>query len=240
MPPGAAKKETGTTFGSCQRTAEPFFRDLNAARGGEKRGNMSDIIRISHLNKSYHGRSVLKDLSFSIPMGRITAVMAPSGVGKTRLLRILMGLETADSGRIEGLEGLRLSAVFQEDRLCANLSPVSNIRLVTGTALSREEILSALSQTGLSDCACQPVRELSGGQRRRVALLRALLAPWDLLLLDEPFKGLDTDTRKQIMDYVLLHFHKTSGRTVLLVTHDEEEAAYLAGNVLTLPTPAAI
>ena len=198
---------------------------------------MAEFIRIEHLNKSYHDRPVLQDLSLSIPIGQITAVMAPSGVGKTTLLRILMGLETADSGKIEGLDGLRLSAVFQEDRPCANLSPVSNIRLVTGSSLSRQEILSALEQTGLSDCAGQPARELSGGQRRRVALLRALLAPWDLLLLDEPFKGLDTETRKQIMDYVLLHFHKKPGRTALLVTHDESEASYMAGNVFTLPGP---
>ena len=202
-----------------------------------KRGSMSEFIRIEHLNKSYHDRPVLQDLSLSIPTGQITAVMAPSGVGKTTLLRILMGLEAADSGQVEWLEGLRLSAVFQEDRLCANLSPVSNIRLVTGSSLSRQEILSALEQTGLSDCAGQPARELSGGQRRRVALLRALLAPWDLLLLDEPFKGLDTETRKQIMDYVLLHFHKKPGRTALLVTHDESEASYMAGNVFTLPGP---
>ena len=202
-----------------------------------KRGSMSEFIRIEHLNKSYHDRPVLQDLSLSIPTGQITAVMAPSGVGKTTLLRILMGLEAADSGQVEGLDGLRLSAVFQEDRLCANLSPVSNIRLVTGSSLSRQEILSALAQAGLSDCAGQPARELSGGQRRRVALLRALLAPWDLLLLDEPFKGLDTETRKQIMDYVLLHFHKKPGRTVLLVTHDESEAAYMAENVFTLPVP---
>ena len=198
---------------------------------------MADVIKIDRLNKSYHGKPVLKELSFSIPAGRITAVMAPSGAGKTTLLRILMGLEQADSGRIEGLEGLRLSAVFQEDRLCPNLSPVSNIRLVTGSALSRREILAALDQTGLSGCACQPAREMSGGQRRRTALLRALLAPWDLLLLDEPFKGLDTETRRLLMDYVLLHFHRVPGRTVLLVTHEEGEAAYLAENVFTLPSP---
>ena len=78
---------------------------------------------------------------------------------------------------------------------------------------------------------------MSGGQRRRTALLRALLAPWDLLLLDEPFKGLDAETKKLLMDYVLLHFHRIPGRTVLLVTHEEGEAAYLAENVFTLPSP---
>ena len=113
----------------------------------------------------------------------------------------------------------------------------SEARAYAADATASTPLLSALAQAGLSDCAGQPARELSGGQRRRVALLRALLAPWDLLLLDEPFKGLDTETRKQIMDYVLLHFHKKPGRTVLLVTHDESEAAYMAENVFTLPVP---
>lgn len=199
--------------------------------------NMSEFIFIEHLCKSYRDKQVLKDLSFSIPIGQITAVMAPSGVGKTTLLRILMGLEEPDSGSIRGLSGLRLSAVFQEDRLCANLSPVSNIRLVTGPAVSREEILLALKQTGLADCAGQPVRELSGGQRRRVALLRALLASWDFLLLDEPFKGLDVQTRQEIMDYVRSSFQRIPGRTALLVTHDEAEASCLAQTVFRLPSP---
>ena len=198
---------------------------------------MSEFIFIEHLCKSYRDKQVLKDLSFSIPIGQITAVMAPSGVGKTTLLRILMGLEEPDSGSIRGLSGLRLSAVFQEDRLCANLSPVSNIRLVTGPAVSREEILLALKQTGLADCAGQPVRELSGGQRRRVALLRALLASWDFLLLDEPFKGLDVQTRQEIMDYVRSSFQRIPGRTALLVTHDEAEASCLAQTVFRLPSP---
>lgn len=199
--------------------------------------NMFEFIFIEHLCKSYRDKQVLKDLSFSIPIGQITAVMAPSGVGKTTLLRILMGLEEPDSGSIRGLSGLRLSAVFQEDRLCANLSPVSNIRLVTGPAVSREEILLALKQTGLADCAGQPVRELSGGQRRRVALLRALLASWDFLLLDEPFKGLDVQTRQEIMDYVRSSFQRIPGRTALLVTHDEAEASCLAQTVFRLPSP---
>ena len=200
---------------------------------------MPDSLRIEicGLKKFYGEEQVLNGLNLTLSSGNFYCLMAPSGTGKTTLLRILMGLEAADSGQVEGLDGLRLFAVFQEDRLCANLSPVSNIRLVTGSSLSRQEILSALAQAGLSDCAGQPARELSGGQRRRVALLRALLAPWDLLLLDEPFKGLDTETRKQIMDYVLLHFHKKPGRTVLLVTHDESEAAYMAENVFTLPVP---
>ena len=108
---------------------------------------------------------------------------------------------------------------------------------MTGPSCSRDRILAALEQAGLSDCAGQPVRELSGGQRRRVAVLRALLAPWDLLLMDEPFKGLDVKSRKQIMDYVLLQFHSLPDRTLLLVTHDKSEAAYLSQNILSLSPP---
>ena len=193
---------------------------------------MPEDIRIIQLSKSYHEKKVLKELSFHIKFGAITALMAPSGAGKTTLLRILMGLDEADSGSVEGIQGMRLSAVFQEDRLCGNLSPVSNIRLTAGSHFPKQTILRALEETDLLSCASQPVRELSGGQSRRVALLRALLSPYDLLLLDEPFKGLDTDTRLRIMDYTLGSVRQAAAagnaKTVLLVTHEEAEASYRA------------
>ena len=91
---------------------------------------MQDIV-IRGLCKAFDGKQVLRDFSAALPAGQVTGLMAPSGAGKTTLLRILMGLETPDRGTITGLEGLRLSAVFQEDRLCENLNPVSNLRLVT-------------------------------------------------------------------------------------------------------------
>ena len=87
-------------------------------------------IRISHLSKSYGDHTVFEDFSAVFQKGQTTCMMAPSGAGKTTLLRILAGLEKADSGQIEGLEGLRISMVFQEDRLCENLSASANIRLV--------------------------------------------------------------------------------------------------------------
>ena len=187
-------------------------------------------IQITGLCKSYRDKKVLDNLSLTIKAGSITALMAPSGAGKTTLLRILMGLETPDSGTILGLTNQRISAVFQEDRLCDNLSPVSNIRLTAGTHFPRRAILS---------CAAQPVRELSGGQRRRVALLRALLAPYDLLLLDEPFKGLDAQTRLQVITYTQTALQTAAAdsptpKTVLLVTHSPEEATLLATQTLSL------
>ena len=180
-------------------------------------------ICLQGLEKSYGGRTVLHQLSAVFPAGAVTCITAPSGGGKTTLLRILMGLESADSGTITGLDDLKQSAVFQEDRLCEHLTPVSNIRLVR-PALSSASVLDAMQAVGLSGCEKQPVRELSGGMRRRVAILRALLADYDILFLDEPFKGLDHDTREKVISFTRA---RCAGRTVLLVTHDRSEAEAL-------------
>lgn len=185
-------------------------------------------ITLTNLCKSYGGNQVLKDFSAVICAGEVTCVMAPSGRGKTTLLRILMGLEQPDSGVVHGLKGLRSSAVFQEDRLCENLSPVSNIRLVCPRR-RHQHITAALGAVGLSGCAAQPVRELSGGMRRRVALLRAMMADYDILFLDEPFKGLDTETKAAVIEYTR---QQIAGKTVLLVTHDREEAQALGVHTL--------
>ena len=179
---------------------------------------MQDIV-IRGLSKAFEGKQVLRDFSAVLPAGQVTGLMAPSGAGKTTLLRILMGLEMPDRGTITGLQGLRLSAVFQEDRLCENLNLVSNLRLVTPT-LSQSAAEKALTAVGLTDCLHQPVRELSGGMHRRVAILRALLAEYDLLFLDEPFKGLDRETKEVVMADTR---RRCDGRTVLFVTHDPTE-----------------
>mgnify|MGYP000023240742 FL=1 len=184
-----------------------------------------DII-IDKLSKAYGSQQVLQDFSAVIPLGKTTGIMAPSGYGKTTLLRILMGLEQLDGGTVQGLEGLRQSAVFQEDRLCENLSAAANIRLVCPRKSPRE-IMEALAALELAGCAHQPARELSGGMRRRVALLRALMADYDILYLDEPFKGLDVETKAEVIAYTRKHI---DGKTVLLVTHDLEEAQALGAH----------
>ena len=183
---------------------------------------MQDII-IRGLCKSFGEKAVLCNVSGTLAAGRITGLMAPSGAGKTTLLRILMGLERADSGRIDGLNGLCISAVFQEDRLCNQLDGVSNLRLVT-PALGRAEAANAMKAVGLADCIGPPIRELSGGQRRRVAILRGLLADYDFLILDEPFRGLDRETKRLVMEDTR---RRCMERTVLLVTHDAAELEVL-------------
>lgn len=191
---------------------------------------MRDIV-LSGIHKSFDGKVVLKDLSLIIPSGSTTCFMAPSGYGKTTLLRLLMGLISPDAGTIVGLEDLRMSTVFQEDRLAEHLSAVANIRLVS-PSLTEEQVLEALEVMKLEDSAHQMVRELSGGMRRRVTLLRALLSDYDLLLLDEPFKGLDEETKQLVIEEAKT---LTQGSTVLLVTHELAEAvAFGADSIVRL------
>ena len=186
------------------------------------------------LCKTYAQHVVLDHLTAVFPAGTVTCVTAPSGGGKTTLFRLLLGLETPDRGTITGLAGSRCSAVFQEDRLCENLNPVSNIRLVN-PALSPAQVLEAMEAAELTGCEHQPAAELSGGMKRRVAILRALLAPWDVLFLDEPFKGLDADIKDKVIRFTR---EACSGRTVLLVTHDLREANAM-GATAYLELPAA-
>lgn len=180
---------------------------------------MKDLI-IRDLCKTYNGKTVLDRLNLTIPAGKTTAILAPSGYGKTTLLRCLMGLETADSGTIEGLEGIRVSVVFQEDRLLEGFGAEANIRLCSPEA-SGEQVREGLRAFSLGDTEGKPASAFSGGMKRRVSLLRALMAPYDLLLLDEPFHGLDEELREQIMEETSRRSH---GKTVVLVTHDPYEA----------------
>ena len=174
-------------------------------------------VHIEHLCKAYDGKSVLENVSFTTAAGRVTCIMAPSGRGKTTLLRILLGLERADSGTVTLPEHCRWSAVFQEDRLLEHLDAMGNLRFVLGGALDGAAAGRLLAELGLGDTAGKPVREFSGGMKRRLALARALLAPFDLLALDEPFTGLDEDNRDRAWRCVL---DRTAGRTVLLVSHE--------------------
>lgn len=178
-------------------------------------------IKIENLSKSYDGRQVFENLNMELTEGQITCIMAPSGKGKTTLLRILIGLEQADRGKVAGIEGKDISVVFQEDRLCENLNVLSNIRLVQK---EKTEIREGLEAVGLLDCCHQPVRELSGGMKRRVAILRALYAKWDILFLDEPFKGLDKEMKERVIQFLK---KSCEGKTVICITHEEKESEAL-------------
>ncbi len=179
-------------------------------------------IAVNHLWKSYDGSPVLEDFSCSIPRGSCCALLAPSGAGKTTLLRLLLGLEQPDRGEITGVPH-RCAAVFQEDRLIPGLSAVSNVTMAAGC--SREAAAALLSRLGLEDeSQKKPVRLLSGGQAQRVSLARALLAKGELLILDEPFTGLDDGTR-QLCAAAIRDYRR--GRTLLAVTHNLDDLPLL-------------
>lgn len=189
-------------------------------------------IAVENLSKQYHGIPVLSGFSAAFPDGETTCIMGPSGCGKTTLLRILMGLESADGGRVKGLSGRKISAVFQEDRLCENLSAVSNIRIVCPKAVKRKTIEAALRSVGLEEASLyQPAGELSGGMKRRVAIVRGVLAPSEVVLMDEPFRGLDKDTRARTAAFVK---ETLCGKTLILVTHDPEEPDMMGGSLIVM------
>lgn len=189
-----------------------------------------------HLSKSYQGQLVLSDVSVLLKTGERLCLMGPSGCGKTTLCRILAGLEQADSGIITGFGDVRLSMVFQEDRLAGHLSAVENTALALCGRDGKKLAAEALYRLGLTgEDLKKPVRQLSGGQRRRVALARAMLAPGELLILDEPFHGLDKQTRSLAVSFVI---EKQGLRPLLCVTHEEAEAEALCGQRLVLPAPS--
>lgn len=188
-----------------------------------------DIV-ISELSKSYGDNIVLDEFSAVIPENKMTFIMGPSGCGKTTLISILMGLADMDSGTITGVPLLK-SAVFQEDRLCESFNAVSNVRLACEKRTKNKEIISHLEKIGLKDNLYKPVIELSGGMRRRVAVVRAIMARSDIIFMDEPFKGLDDKTKAKTMQYVA---ENTKNKTVIIVTHDIDEANCLGGKIIAM------
>ncbi len=177
-------------------------------------------IKVDHVSKAYGEQQILRDLCCVFPEGKTTCIRGRSGCGKTTLIRLLLGLDIPDKGKIEVISDRKISAVFQEDRLCENLSAASNIRLVCTETISDRELEEAYKAVALQ----KPVRELSGGMRRRVSILRALLADSDCVIMDEPLRGLDEKTRTKSIDYIL---KKTEGKTLIFVTHEEQEAVWL-------------
>lgn len=193
-------------------------------------------IRCEQISKSYDGLPVLQNFDFVLCAGERVALTGPSGRGKTTLARLLMGLEAPDAGTITGGAALRFCPVFQEDRLVPALSAVGNVGLVLLRA-AFSGIAGALAALGLGEEDIhKPVAELSGGQRRRVALARALLAPGDVVVLDEAFKGLDDETRAAAYRFVQAHL---GGRALLLITHDAADVAALCTRKVELPVVAA-
>lgn len=217
-----------------------FFKtSTRSALQAETEGNPF-ALEIQNLRKSFGEQTILSDLSLSLTSGKIFCLMAPSGRGKTTLFRILLGLDSADSGTVSlhrqpadtsATSLPRFSAVFQEDRLCEEFCALDNVMLVSHNTFSRQDAYQALCALLPPESVFRPTSTLSGGQKRRVALCRALLAPSSILLMDEPFTGLDEETRLEVIEF-LKPFAKK--KVLLISTHQAEDAEALGATVIHL------
>jgi len=181
-----------------------------------------------HVAFSYGEKAVFRDLSLTLPETGVWALTGPSGCGKTTLLRLIAGLERPHGGRIAGLGGKKIAYMFQEDRLLPWLTAGENIAAVWGKANADAR---DAKERGTGDRVADFWLDLvgvpdgmpggmSGGMRRRVALARALAFNGDILLLDEPFTGVD-EARKFGLIEQIRELYKE--RLIVLVTHEEEE-----------------
>lgn len=187
------------------------------------------LLEVKNITKSFGNTVVLDGFSYKFER-EVYVLSEPSGAGKTTLLRILCGLEVADSGTVSKSPQAKTVMMFQEDRLLENLSVRANIMLAIQAHSqkqkqnARERITEALCAVGLEGTENKPVSELSGGQKRRVALLRTLFANADILLFDEPLKGLDEALKQQVIGFIKPF---VESKIVIWVTHTPEEVKLL-------------
>ena len=203
------------------------------------------MLELSHIQKSFDGVSVLKDISIQVEDGEIVSILGPSGCGKTTLLNIILGIVEADAGTIvyngedltrTVMEKRGFNIVFQDYALFPNLNVYQNITygLKNKPGISsKEEVEELIHLLGLEDHLNKRVDQLSGGQKQRVALARTMVMKPRILLLDEPLSALDGVIKESIKDRI-----KTIAReyhlTTIIVTHDPEEALTLSDRVLII------
>src|SRR4051812_2059031 len=217
------------------------------------------MIRATNVSKNFGTFAALRDVSVDIPTGALTALLGPSGGGKSTLLRIIAGLETPDSGTIEigGEDSTKLSPqrrnvgfVFQHYAAFKHMTVFGNVAFgleirKRPKAQIKARVDELLELVHLEQFAHRYPTQLSGGQRQRVALARALAIEPKVLLLDEPFGALDARVRKELRRWVR-KLHKEINVTSVFVTHDQEEALELAdriaimnvGNIEQVATPS--
>ncbi|QLP11015.1 taurine ABC transporter ATP-binding subunit [Klebsiella grimontii] len=209
------------------------------------------MLQISHLSADYGGKPALADINLTLDSGELLVVLGPSGCGKTTLLNLIAGFVPYQHGSIT-LEGQRVEGpgadrgvVFQHEGLLPWRNVQDNVAhglQLAGVDKTQRRATAArmLKKVGLEGAEKRFIWQLSGGQRQRVGIARALAANPQLLLLDEPFGALDAFTREQMQTLLLSLWHET-GKKVLLITHDIEEAVFMATELVLLsPGPGRV
>ena len=187
-------------------------------------------MELKKISKSFDNKQVLRDVDLVVPKGSRVLIRGASGKGKTTLLRIMMGLEKPDSGEVTGAFSKQAS-VFQEDRLQPEFTPITCVKMICGVRVSKQDIRTQLAEVGLDGHFDKPAGKLSGGMRRRVAIVRAVMSDADVIYFDEPFTGLDRDTKLKVIEYI---DRRTEGKTLVFVSHDAEDALLLGAKEIRI------
>ena len=223
----AEVREAADSVGKYPPVSETRVPAGDASKSAER----DEIVHLENVGKSFDGKPVFDGISLSLRRGDCLVITGPSGVGKTTLLKCMLGLARPDRGAVTYPGGKpRMAAVFQEDRLCEGLPAWKNVALArkgsTG-AEEKKEILSLLAELGIEEGEYKAVKLFSGGMKRRTAWMRALWAGADLLILDEPFTGLDSARKDRIMQ-MLASVNDTCA--VAIVTHNTSEIEKITAN----------
>lgn len=208
---------------------------------------MSEKIEVKNLVKTYHNKVILNSISFNVKDGEFLSVLGPSGCGKTTLLRILIGIESSDSGNIykdgtdiTALESSRrgMGIVFQNYALFPNMTVLQNVKYALkfnkelksrADEIARENI----EKVGLTEFMDKKPAKLSGGQQQRVAIARTLALSPDIILFDEPMSALDAAMRVSLRKEIK-EIQKRSGVTMIYITHDQEEAFAMSDRIMVM------
>ena len=185
------------------------------------------MIKLENVNFSYPKKLILENINLNINCGERVALFAPSGYGKTTILRLIMGLIKPKKGTVNIKDGSVISVVFQEDRLIPQKTVYENVKLFSDT----ENIDGLLDELGIAECKNELPKSLSGGMARRVAIARALSKKADIYLFDEPFSGLDKDNLRSTANVINKY---TKDKTVILVSHSVDEANLLETKIINL------
>ncbi|MBN2898824.1 MAG: ABC transporter ATP-binding protein [Clostridia bacterium] len=195
------------------------------------------MIELRNVTKAFDEMVIMDHFHLTFNMQEVTCLLGPSGCGKSTILKMLSGIDADFTGEIIGIQDKRISFVFQESRLLPWLTVRDNLKYVLEDHVP-EKYLQAridyfLNKVELAECKDEYPNTLSGGMKQRVSLARAFAMPHDVLLLDEPFQGLDSELKNQLMA-LLERLIEEDKKTVIMVTHDVTEAMRLANRTVYL------